>query len=47
MIPWFKKTGLGDQVKSSMNLSKLKEEGYIEIIEQLEYKGNGIWKTVK
>jgi hypothetical protein len=41
--PWFGKQGLGDQVKSSRLFSELNDEGYIEIVEKLEYR-NGKWQ---
>jgi hypothetical protein len=42
VVPWFDKSGLGDQVKSSQQLKNLLDETYIEIIEQLEFK-DGKW----
>ena len=45
VVPWFGKSGLGDQVKSSKPLKELLDEGYIEIIERLEYK-SGKWVNI-
>ncbi|WP_185145299.1 fibronectin type III domain-containing protein [Apibacter muscae] len=46
VIPWFGKQGLGEQVKSSQELSKLFENGIIEIVERMEYR-NGKWINIK
>jgi hypothetical protein len=46
VAPWFGKQGLGDQIKSSVSFKYLKDKGYIEIVEQLEYKG-GQWIKIK
>ena len=45
VMPWFGKTGLGDQVKSSMSLKELADRNIIKIVERMEFKG-GKWVKV-
>ncbi len=45
-IPWFNLQGNADQIKSSIKLQDLMQDGYVEVLEVLK-RENGQWKKIK